>query len=294
LNYAVTPTFEHWPFPHGNLPPSWREIASFEQTSRPDSDSHCRVTQFEDGVEDAHLVPSAERQWFNNNMSVYIDSTRADKLKDPDNTIRLRSDLHTIFDAKRFTIVPIERRLVVYCMNTKLGSQAQRLYHGVELHRIRDSGYLIQFLFARFAYTIFERLRAFLEANTPRKLRLRVENEERVEMCSPERCWRFARDTAYQGKSRSVSPKKRPHPDAEAAVESDDDGTEAEFRGRKRSRSDETESLSSSMLSSSAGYSSGLSVGTPGTPPTQTPKIVNTTDLHLDLNTEGCQLDHLR
>lgn len=166
-------------------------------------------------------------------MSVYIDSTRADKLKDPDNTIRLRSDLHTIFDAKRFTIVPIERRLVVYCMNTKLGSQAQRLYHGVELHRIRDSGYLIQFLFARFAYTIFERLRAFLEANTPRKLRLRVENEEIVEMCSPERCWRFARDTAYQGKSRSVSPKKRPHPDAEAAVESDDDGTEAEFRGER-------------------------------------------------------------
>ncbi|KAL2397547.1 hypothetical protein ABEF93_000786 [Exophiala dermatitidis] len=240
LDYAVTPTFEHWRFPHDNLPPSWRDIASFKQTSRPESDNYCRITQFEDGVEVAHLVPSAERQWFNNNMTVYIDSTRADKLKDSDNSIRLRSDVHSVFDAKRFAIVPIDGRLVVYCMNTKLGSQVERLYHGVELHRIRDSGYLGHFLLARFAYTVFERLRAWLESNTSRKLRLRVDNATRVEICSPERCWRFAQYTAYQGKSRSVSPKKRPHPDAGAAVDSDDEcqWVEAEFRGRKRRRDD--------------------------------------------------------
>jgi hypothetical protein len=270
LDYAVTPTFKHWCFPHGNLPPSWREISSFKQTSRPNNDSHCRVTQFEDGVEDAHLVPSAERQWFNNNMAVYVDSTKADKLKDPDNSIRLRSDIHTVFDAKRFAIVPLEGRLVVYCMNTKIGSQVHRLYHGVELHRVRDSGFLSQFLFARFAYTVFELLRGFLEVNASRKLRIRVDNETKVEMCSPERCWRFAQDTAYQGKSRSVSPKKRPHPDTESAADSEDDEDEAERRGRKRSRGDETESFSTSVLSSSIG-SADLSVETPGTPPIRAP-----------------------
>jgi hypothetical protein len=55
-------------------------------------------------------------------------------------------------------------------MNTKLGSQAQRLYHGVELHRIRDSGYLIQFLFAsrdaamRHITTTFDLYRSQLKA----------------------------------------------------------------------------------------------------------------------------------
>jgi hypothetical protein len=47
----------------------------------------------------------------------------------------------------------------------------------------------------------------------------------------------------------------RPHPDTGLLVDSDDVRTEAEFRGRKRSRSDETESFSSSVLSSNAGYS---------------------------------------
>ena len=233
--------------------------------SRPNSDSYCRVTQFEDGVEDAHLVPSAQRRWFNNNMAVFVDSTRADKLKDPDNSIRLRSDVHTIFDTKRFAVVPMEGRLVVYCFNARLGSQIERLYHGVELHRLHDSGCLGRFLLARFAYTVFERLRAFLEAQTSRKLRLRLDNETKVEVCSPERCWRFAQDTAYQGKSRSVSPKKRPPPDTEEPADSDDDWLETESRGRKRCRSNESESFSSSVLSGT-GHSMNPSIATPETP----------------------------
>ncbi|EXJ59512.1 uncharacterized protein A1O5_12137 [Cladophialophora psammophila CBS 110553] len=285
LNYAVTPTFEHWCFPYGDLPPRWREIPDFQQKSRPDRDSACRISQCEEGVEDAHLVPSAERQWFNNNMAVYIHSAKADKLKESDNSIRLRSDIHTIFDAKRFAIVPIEGRLVVYCMNTNLGSQVEGLYHGVEIHRIRNSGFLSQFLFARFAYTVFERLRAFLEANTTRKLRLRVDHEPKEEMCSPERCLRLASDTAYQGKSRSVSPKKRPRPDTEP---NDDNWSETDFRGRKRRRSDDTESFSVS-LPSSVGYSADLLIGTPGTPPTPAPKTENTTDIRFDLKTERHQ-----
>ena len=215
-------------------------------------------------------------------MAEYVDSTRADKLKDPDNSIRLRSDVHTIFDAKRFAIVPIEGRLVVHCLNARLGSQIERLYHGVELHRIYNSGCLTQFLLARFAYTVFERLRAFLEANNPRKLRLRLNNESKVELCSPERCWRFAKDTAYQGKSRSVSPKKRPPPDTEEPADSDNDWSEEEHRGRKRRRSNESESFSSSVLSG-PGLSVNLSIATPETtPPLPTPSTKAASDTHID------------
>ena len=205
-------------------------------------------------------------------MAAYVGSTRADKLKDPDNSIRLRSDLHTIFDAKCFAIVPIERRLVVYCLNTRLGSQIERLYHGVELHEIHDSGRFSQFLLARFAYTVFECLRAFLDANTPRKLRLRLNSETQVEQCSPDRCRRFAQDTAYQGKSGSFSPRKRCLPDTEELADSDDDWSEPEQRGRKRRRSDESESFSSSAFSC-PGHSVNLSVARPETPPLLTPDV---------------------
>lgn len=102
-------------------------------------------------------------------------------------------------------------------------------------------------------------------------------------MCSPERCWRFAKDTAYQGKSRSVSPRKRPHPDAGAAVDSDDDWVEAEFRGRKRRRDDGIKSCSSSELSNNESHSAELSVETPGTPPASTSKIASITGLDFDM-----------
>jgi hypothetical protein len=182
-------------------------------------------------------------------MASYVDSTRVDKLKDPDNSIRLRSDVHTIFDAKRFAVVPIDERLVVYCFNARLGSQAERLYHGVELHRVHDSGCLGQFLLARFAYTVFERLRGFLEADVPRKLRLRIDNETKVEMCDAERCWRFAKDTVYQDKSCSISPRKRPPIDADEQNDSEDDWSDPDSRGRKRLRSNESSSFSSSISS---------------------------------------------
>jgi hypothetical protein len=267
VNYEVIPTFEHWPFPWSDICPRWLEIPSFEQTSRPSSDDYCRVTQYEDGVEDAHLVPAAQRQWFNNNMASYVDSTRIDKLKDPDNSIRLRSDIHTIFDAKRFAIVPIDKRLVVYCFNTRLGSQAERLYHGVELHRVHDSGCLGQFLLARFAYTVFERLREFLEADVPRKLRLRIDNKTKVEMCDAERCRRFAKDTAYQGKSRSVSPRKHPPPGTDEQNDSDDDWSNSDSRGRKRLRSNESSSFSSSISSGLINSSHDLSSASSGSLP---------------------------
>lgn len=288
-NYAVTPTFEHWRFPHGNLPPSWRDIASFQQLSRPDSDTSCRITQFEDAIEDAHLVPHAERQWWiNNKMGVYVPSTRVDKLKDPQNIIRLRSDIHTVFDAKNFAIVPIEGRLVVYCMNTALGSQVERLHHGVEVHRIRARS---QYLLARFAYTVFAHLRAFLETDTDRKLRLWVENEETIEICGPERCEAFARYTAYRGKSGSASPRKRPHAEAaESCMDSDeDDWSEEEFRGRKRRRRGETQSLSGSEFSGRVGYSADSSLETPQSPPSQTPKSEGEAKAGLELSPEACQ-----
>ncbi|KAJ9622159.1 hypothetical protein H2204_011666 [Knufia peltigerae] len=258
LNYAITPNFGHWRFPYQNLPPSWHDISSdlssSEQSSQPypfGSDS-CRITLFEDGVEDAYLIPRAERHWFNSNLGLYTNTTtRADKLQHPDNMIRLRSDIHKIFDAKVFTIVPIEGRLVVSCLNAMPRSQTAQIYHGVEIHQIENRDLLGEFLFARFAYTIFELLRGFLEVNAEVKLRLWIDNKITEEICDSERSSQFARTTASQGKSCSASPRKRPRPgpagtgsagDSGDMYSDDEDDSEEEVRGRKRRRSASSES----------------------------------------------------
>lgn len=237
-------------------------------------------------------------------MAQYIASTRIDKMKDPDNSVRLRSDIHTVFDAKRFAIVPIEGRLVAYCRNSAPVSQLNRLYHGVELHRISDPGYLAQFLFARFAYTVFQSFRTFLEVDlqSSRKLRLRVGEQMGVEWCNAERCWRFAQVTARQGKSGSSSPRKRPHSGAGAADDGghdydyydsydyddddddDDESDEAEPRGRKRRRTrrddvDAAQSVSSSPPPSSIDCSTTLSITTPKTLPFPATKVRNIADV---------------
>ena len=229
----------------------------------------CRITQYEDSVESAHLVPTAQKEWFDNNaMYDYVPSTATDKMKHANNTIRLRSDIHTIFDAKRFAVVPMEKRLVAYCFNEESGSQVERLYHGVELHRLRVSGHFNHFLLARFAYTVFEHLRGFLDANASRKLRLRLQNDWMIQLCDRDKCQAYARATASQGKSRSVSPKKRQRPqDMEALETVEDDWSDEEgSRGRKRRRTNESNSWSPSISFASTCPSSGVSVATPEGP----------------------------
>ena len=202
-------------------------------------DSHCRLTQCDYSVEDAHLIPTAEREWFDKNRMVrYTDSTAMDRMKHATNTVRLRSDIHTAFDSKRFAIVPVNRRLVAYCLNALPGSHVERLYHGVELHRLANPP---EFLFARFAYTIFENLRDFLDANVERQLRIRTRSGCMIEFCSVGRCRQFSRVTACQGRWKSVSPKKRARAQEaeETELSNSDSSDKEELRGRKRRRTDE-------------------------------------------------------
>ncbi|KIW14258.1 hypothetical protein PV08_07040 [Exophiala spinifera] len=237
VDYPVVPNFEHWPYP-STLPSYWTEISLFPQTAQPPIESHyCRLTQCDYSVENAHLVPAAEREWFDkNSMCDYTDSTAIDEMKHPNNTVRFRSDIHTVFDAKRFAIVPVGRRLVAYCFHAQPGSHIERLHHRVELHRLQNPP---QLLLARFAYTVFEGLRAFLNRRVERMLQLRLGNSLVVEKCDAEKCQQSFRATASQGKSRSVSPKKRSRSqaDEETDIESSDNGKD--LRGRKRHRSDE-------------------------------------------------------
>lgn len=165
------------------------------------------MTLNKESVEMAHLVPISQRQWFDmNRMADYTASVRTDKMKHPMNMIKFRSDIHTILDAKRFAIVPKEKLLMVHTFDEKAISEVFRLYHNVPIQQLKAD---VEFLFARFAYTVFKHLRTCLKSGEPRKLRLQVGMDMEEQNCIGPECAKFAKETASQSTSRSASPKKR-------------------------------------------------------------------------------------
>ncbi|OAL28689.1 hypothetical protein AYO20_09413 [Fonsecaea nubica] len=198
-NYAVIPTFSEWAFPTKGPPHWWNETVASNQSSAQDDDSLCRATQCEDDMEDTHLIPMAERRWFSKYMWTYSATKIRDKMQDPDNSVRLGGDLRAALDAKMFTVVPMKSRWVGYCMNADPDSELTRLHHGVELPRMRDLGFHTHFLYARFAYTVFEHFRAFLRSDSSKLLYLRIDQNATLQYyCDPEGCGERAEGTAVQ------------------------------------------------------------------------------------------------
>ncbi|KAN0069069.1 hypothetical protein V8E54_012698 [Elaphomyces granulatus] len=78
--YPIYPSFEHWRFPHNNLPPSWYSGVQLAPGPQPNSISasnlspaiisrgkSCQLTGYHDGLEGAHLCPQNEYLWFRRN-----------------------------------------------------------------------------------------------------------------------------------------------------------------------------------------------------------------------------------
>jgi hypothetical protein len=244
--YAVIPIFSHWRFPHDNMPQSWMSCAPPKlPQDRPlprkgslteatlGRDISCRITNHIEGTEHAHLVPRNEERWFSENgMFRYTKPQRpgSEPVDDAQNAILLRSDVHTIFDQKRFGVVPKSSLLVVHIMAPGSSLELTRLYHNVPLQPL--VGVAIQYLLARFAWTVFAYTSGFIQQGMERLLCIHVGDEENIKNFSGEQC----RQLFLQGpKSRSQSPRKRQRDTFAAPPEEGDD--EEQFRGRKRRRS---------------------------------------------------------
>ncbi|KAI0835617.1 hypothetical protein F5Y06DRAFT_305845 [Hypoxylon sp. FL0890] len=172
--YPITPSFAHWSFPHGNLPPPWcnLDIASVP-THKSSSmraggreaiisrDECCRMTLALSGVEKAHIVPQAEELWFTqNNMGPYVSASVNSKVNEVKNLILLRADVYKTFNAKALLIVPKLRNrryvLVTHLLHSieQTMHELESLYHNRPLHQLY--GVSPECLFARFAWTILE------------------------------------------------------------------------------------------------------------------------------------------
>jgi hypothetical protein len=180
--YAIVPRFADWEFPHDNLPQYWKNCvipsdASAHRTGAPIMvwDVSCRITAHVEGTQTAHLVPTSEAIWFNHNrMNTYIKDV--DTVDDCRNLILLRSDLHSIFDARRFAVVPKlpdtdeKPAFVIHALTGNARSEIVQLYHNVPLQPLTEIA--IEFLFARFAWTIIRYANSFLNGGVARALRV--------------------------------------------------------------------------------------------------------------------------
>ncbi|GAB0134905.1 hypothetical protein EsDP_00003258 [Epichloe bromicola] len=261
--YDVIADFSSCTFPHGNLPPVWLsdevKIPKAEGLPRETScnsivlarDVSCRVINSTLGTQGAHLLPKSEELWYTNNyMLQYSAWEERGTPDDPRNAILLRSDIHTLFDAKRFFLVPKEGKWVTHVLYGTAQDELARNFHNVHVQPLRDVS--VEFLFARFMYTIHA-LSGFAHGGGKRSLLVIRSDQtmrERVEVTGSQYKTQLA--PRLRAGSRNSSPSKRrrddaPADSADAADVSDPDSVDDdEVRGRPRRRlSYETTSPSS-------------------------------------------------
>lgn len=237
--WPIVPGFRDWKFPD-ELPTVWANLAA-QQTRRPTvaqssfteavyrRDITCRISGYLTSSEVAHLVPSHEHDWFLiNNMDQYNNDTTLDAphmMRDQNNAILLRADLHQAFDQRRFAFFPKnENSFVMHSLEytPDLGP----LFHNTQVDITKAS---IQFLFARFAWSIFPSTASFLASPPNTRLIVRCDNatlESIIEEATP--IWLAARST----QSRSNSPTKA----AKRKANTIDTGNDANVNERPISR----------------------------------------------------------
>ncbi|TKA42681.1 hypothetical protein B0A54_07524 [Friedmanniomyces endolithicus] len=220
--YPISANFRAWPFPSTPLPPLWQQAAENDTTAegRPASlpallaNEPCRITSRSLACEAAHIIPASEKAWFaRNEMDRYgqlagrSGEAVADSLA---NQMRLTRDAHWLWDHLQFSVVPREDaekggEVAWFTQILGEGEELEEYWHRQRLQSL--VGRAPQYLFARFAWDIFPRLHAFLQAGLARRLAVR-QADGRVEtrLYSPAECQEF---TLGQGSGRSASPTKR-------------------------------------------------------------------------------------
>jgi hypothetical protein len=175
----------------------------------------CEAAHLVEGCEVAHLCPRTEDSWFHNNaMQLYINDLRklgVGEVNDTGNVMLLRSDLHTSFNQmKLYSSRMVNLRKGLWLCISFLGTQflrdqwrqlvldplskldaaeLSRLYQNTSLQTTK--GVRGEFLFARFAWSIFPLVEGFLRAGVKRFL-IRASAPE-PSMALPEECASYTR-----------------------------------------------------------------------------------------------------
>jgi hypothetical protein len=226
--YPIIPAFREWRFPHDRIPAHWEQLSSnttsLTSTFTPSNltaalqardGGTCRITGHREEIQVAYIVPQAELDWWlANDMSRY-NNGRGNTLDDTINAMLLQAGLHIAFDKSRFVFVPkpssdgSEQRLVFHLLEPS--PEYEHYHHNREL---RESAVSPEVLLARFAWTLFPLLGAFLSCKENRRLTIRTATDNQVlarGYFPANICEQFSQSSI---RKRSQSPKKR-KPDAD-------------------------------------------------------------------------------
>ncbi|KAH6889958.1 hypothetical protein B0T10DRAFT_43778 [Thelonectria olida] len=169
IPYAIVQDFNNWSFPQDGLPRSWKS----PRRPSPTSETDCVVSSARDG-DNAYFIPLGIASWFRRNgMSAYSrDPSQALGPDGSNNIGRLRSDLLKGFNRGAFVIVPKlaagDHRLAAHYLSTgKDFSHAVNECHNRAVYLPRHIP--LEYLFARFAFSVFELIRGFV-TQAPRRL----------------------------------------------------------------------------------------------------------------------------
>lgn len=229
--YPVVPSFKEWEFPHENMPPSWTSRNPPTPTAmrlHPASslypnlllrDNSCRMSACVEGSQVAHICPRSEEEWFMQNLMSFYQLRppmgNARSIDDAGNAMLLRADLHQQFDACKYvfypksssSLQPPDRKTEFVTHMLVPSYELGTLYHNAALQPI--SGVQREFLFARFAWTIFPLMEDFLRRGVPLYLTgvsVKAANGGLPSLVQPLECRQFVTKTLRSG---SQSPKKR-------------------------------------------------------------------------------------
>ena len=173
--------------------------------------------------------------------------SRLNPINDDSNLILLRSDMHRLFDKRRFTIAPKTSsdslpNIVLHVLLPNMHSELHTLYHNRRLHGAA-TGISIEFLFARFAWSILcAEMYPFLKGPYVYAVKLfdLKTGEQTLKDLQRDDIAKSAHIFSRLAYYRSVSLQKRKAGNADfyEAYEGDSDDYEEErTRGRKKSRS---------------------------------------------------------
>ncbi|OAA66802.1 hypothetical protein SPI_01378 [Niveomyces insectorum RCEF 264] len=173
--YAVVPGFLDWEFPHATLPDSWRSAS----LTMSEPGTRCAVSNYRRPTDVAHIVPRHEEDWFQKNgMDRYCtEGSLSHTIGSLSNLVRLRSDLHSLFDQHHYAFVPKKRpdaegRSFVFHVCHKDATE-----YGSDMQNT-----LVQYLpsdcrpllFARFAWTVLLLVNPFVANGVERVVRVRA------------------------------------------------------------------------------------------------------------------------
>ncbi|KAI1195187.1 hypothetical protein F5X97DRAFT_250387 [Nemania serpens] len=264
--YPIVPSFIDWPFSHDKLPKEWQQ--PHEPPGQQDTDQvtdRCFLTDIKIGLEEVHLIPPAQLQWFNRNeMTKYCAISTTNDINDLSNKMLLMANLHWAFDHPLFVIVPKPSAgpsspdppptSTALPTSNKLQPSAfvahvistvpealdfTNLYHNRSMQPKYFNLLKREFLFARFAWALFLYLRKFIQVSTSLLELIIAEEDNYVSKSITGK--QFAKLRETRGESVNGSRKRRglSNQDGEPNDEDylyEDDAYEERWRRRSASR----------------------------------------------------------